>query len=90
MVSTAGAEFTTLNINLFNLNTPLARYAYLQLKLTNLPEDDIEKYGLQDKATSDEYVYVEIIKGMYSLPQAGFLAQELLEKRLQKYGYTQS
>ena len=39
---------------------------------------------------SDGYIYVEIRKGMYGLPQAGLLAQELPEKMLQKHGYTQS
>jgi hypothetical protein len=29
-------------------------------------------------------------KGMYGLPQAGILAQELLKKRLNKHGYHQS
>ena len=52
----------------FYLNTPLGRYEYLRLKLTNLPEDVIKKYGLKDKAISDGYVYVEIRKGMYGLP----------------------
>ena len=68
----------------------MARYEYLRLKLTNLPEDVIKQYGLQDKATSDGFVYVEILKGMYGLPQAGLLVQELLEQRLQNHGYTKS
>ena len=89
-MSTAGAEFTTLDIKNFYLNTPLARYEYLRLKLTNLPEDVIEEYGLKEKETKDGFVYVEIRKGMYGLPQAGLLAQELLEQRLGKQGYTQS
>ena len=70
VVSTAGADFMTLDIKNFYLNTPLGRYEYLQLKLTNLPEDVIKHYGLKDKATSDRYVYVEIRKGVYGLPQA--------------------
>ena len=48
----------TLDINNFYHNTPLGRYEYLRLKLTNLPEDVIEHYGLKDKATSDGNVYV--------------------------------
>ena len=36
------------------------------------------------------YVYVEVRKGMYGLPQAGNLAQELLEKRLAKHRFEQS
>jgi hypothetical protein len=35
-------------------------------------------------------VYVEVTKGMYGLPQAGLLANELLEKQLNKHGYIQS
>ena len=89
VVSTAGAEFMTLDVKNFYLNTPSARYEYLRLKLINLPEDVIEQYGLKDKATSDGYVYVDIRKGMYGLPQAGLLAQELLEQRLMKHRYTQ-
>ena len=58
----------------------MARYEYLRLKLSNLPEYFIEKYGLKDKTTSEGYIYVGIRKGMYGLPQAGLLAQELLEK----------
>ena len=38
----------------------------------------------------DGLVYVEIQKGMYSLLQAGLLAQELPAQRLATHGYTQS
>ena len=33
---------------------------------------------------------MEVSKGMYGLPQAGLLAQELLQKRLAKHEYHQS
>ncbi len=35
-------------------------------------------------------MYTEIIKGMYGLPQAGIIAQKLLEECLSKHGYSQS
>ena len=35
-------------------------------------------------------IYIEANRGMYGLPQAGLLANELLEKRLKKRGYYQS
>ena len=54
VVSTAGAEFMTLDINFFYMNTPLARYEYLRLKISDLLEDVIEQYGLKDKTTSEE------------------------------------
>ena len=41
-------------------------------------------------ATNDGKLYVEFSKGMYGLPQAGIIAQELLEDRLGKHGYSQS
>jgi hypothetical protein len=35
----------------------------------------------------DGYVYMEIRKGMYGLPQAGVLANKLLKERLARHGY---
>lgn len=90
IVSTPGAKFMAIDLSNFYLNTPLKRPEYIKLKLENFPEDVIEEYGLLAKATSDGYVYCEVVKGMYGLPQAGILAQELLEKRLARHGYTQS
>ena len=90
VISTRNAKFMTLDIKNFYLNTPTERYEYLRLKLDQLPADVIEQYQLKDKVTSDDYVYIEVRKGMYGLPQAGLLIQQLLEKRLEKHGYTQS
>jgi len=80
----------TLNIKNFYLNTSLSRYKYLRLRLDNFPEDVIAQYNLKDIVTSNGYVYIEVRKGMYGLPQAGLLAQELLQTRLKKNGYKQS
>ena len=80
----------TLNIKNFYLNTLLARYEYLRLKLINFPDVVIDKYNLKENTKNDIFVYVEVWKGMYGLPQAGLLAQILLEERLQKHGYEQS
>ena len=66
------------------------RYKYLKLRLTDLPEDVIKHYDLQKKATPKGFMYVEIRKGMYGLPQAGLLAQELLERRLNENRFRQS
>ena len=51
----------------------------MRLRIADMPEDVIEHYNLRDKATPDGYVYCEIQKGMYGLPQAGIIAQQLLE-----------
>ena len=55
-----------------------------------MPKDVIAHYKLEEIATPDGYIYCEIQKGMYGLPQAGIIAQQLLEERLEKDGYRQS
>ena len=89
VISTKGAKFMTLDIKDFYLNTPLERYEYVKIALVDIPQDIIDEYGLMEKATPDGYVYTEVRKGMYGLPHAGLIAQELLEKRLNKHGYYQ-
>ncbi len=60
-------------------NMPLDCYEYMKIPLALLPTDIIEHYNLLEKALN-EYVYMEICKGMYGLPQAGILANKLLKK----------
>ena len=86
----SGARFFTMDIKNFYLCTPMERYEYMRLKLSDMPDDVIAHYKLRDIATPDGYVYCEIRQGMYGLPQAGIIAQELLAKRLKEHGYSQS
>ena len=78
-ISTKNAQYMTLDIKHFYLNTPMERYEYMRLKLADLPDDFIAYYNSRDKATPDGYVHVKIRRGMYGLPQSGKLAHELLE-----------
>ena len=79
-----------MDIKNFYLCTPMERYEYMRLKLSDMPDDVIAHYKLRDIATPDGYVYCKIRQGMYGLPQAGIIAQELLAKRLKEHGYSQS
>ncbi len=90
IISTAGAKFMTMDIKDFYLNTPMARYEYMQLRIADMLDDVIEHYNLRDNATPDGYIYCEIQKGVYGLPQASIIAQQLLKECLQKHGYHQS
>ena len=90
VISTKNAKFMSIDVSNFYLNTPLPRYEYLKLKLSDVPQEVIDEYDLTKKATSDGHMYVQVRKGMYGLPQAGLIAQQLLEKRLNKEGYRQS
>ena len=37
----------------------------------------------------NDYVYIEILRGMYGLPQAGIIANQFLTARLAPHGYYQ-
>ncbi len=90
IISTPNTKFMTMDIKDFYLNTPMARYEYMQLWIAGMPEDVIAHYKLTDIATHDGYIYCKIQKGMYGLPQAGIIAQQLLKKCLKAHGYHQS
>ena len=79
-----------IDIKDFYLCTPMERYEYFSMKLELFPEDIIEEYGLRDKVDTKGNVHCEVRRGMYGLPQAGIIAQDLLEKRLATAGYRQS
>lgn len=89
-ISTPNAKYLTLDIHNFYLNTPMERYEYARVHSDDIPDEIMNEYKLREKVDENGYVYIEIQKGMYGLPQAGILAQELLEKRLKEFGYTQS
>jgi hypothetical protein len=68
------------------LKTPLDRYEYMKMPLQLIANNIIEHCRLSKK-TVDGYVYMEIRKGMYGLPQAGILANKLLKLCLARHGY---
>ena len=51
-----------------------------------IPQEFIDLCDLAPKV-KNVYIYMEISRGMYELPQSGILAKKLLEKRLTKQGY---
>jgi hypothetical protein len=90
IISTSGAKFMTIDIKDFYLMTPMDRYEYFRMKLDLFPQDIIDEYELRDKVDTDGNIFCEVRRGMYGLPQAGIIAQDLLTKRLHKAGYRQS
>ena len=74
VISSLGAKFLTIDIKNFYLNTPMERFEYMRLKLSNLPEDFVKRYNLEPKVDKNGQVYVEIRRRMYGLPQADLLA----------------
>jgi len=85
-ISTPGAKYLCIDIKNFYLGTPMTRYEYMKIQLSAFPQHIIDQYDLATHALNG-YVYVEIRKAIYGLPQAGILANQLLKKRLRPHGY---
>ncbi len=90
VIYTKGAQFMTMEISNFYLMTPLHRPKFIRIKLTDIPNKVIKEYKLREIAIHNGSIYIRAKRGMYRLPQAGLLANELLKKRLNKHGYQQS
>ena len=90
VVSTPGARCMTMDISNFYPMTPLKRPEYIRIKLSDIPDESTDEYKLKDKVTKNGSVFIQANRGMYGLPQSGLLANQLLEKRLNKHGYFQS
>ncbi len=82
IISTKGAKCIILDIKDFYLNTPMKRYEYMCIKITNIPKEITKEYKLHEIVTDNGYIYCKIQKEMYGLPQAGKNAQELLQECL--------
>ena len=77
----------TVDFKDFYLNTPMQSYKYMKIAIANIPEEFILQYNLREIEYKG-YVYVEIRKGMYGLPQAGRIAHDQLKKILIAHDYT--
>ena len=73
-------KYCGFDVKNFYLNTPMEHPEYKKINLAQIPEEIISKYKLKEKVHTDRYVYIEIQKGMYGLPQAGMLANKLLKR----------
>ena len=77
VISTLIYKFVTSGIENFYINTPMARYKYIRLKLNNFLKYFIKYYGINEKAMKDGWLYIKLRKVMYRFQQAGILAQQL-------------
>ena len=85
VISTEGVTYSCSGVGNY-LETPLPEYEYMRMPLKIFPEWTIEQYGLRDKSYKG-WVYWEIRKAIYGLPQAGLLANQQLKKHLKPAGF---
>jgi hypothetical protein len=86
VLSRKGARFSTIDLKNFYLDTPMPDPEYVRIKITDIPAEFIEEYKLAG-TDRDGWIYLEIRRGCYGLPQAGILANDLLRSRLLVEGY---
>jgi hypothetical protein len=87
-ISTPGARYMVGDISDFYLGTSMTRYEYMKMPIALIPQEIIDEYNLMPLVYKD-HIYMEIQRGMYGLPQAGLLANDLLTERLAAKGYYQ-
>eukprot|EP00804_Cyclotella_cryptica_P001099 CCRYP_008385-RA/>CCRYP_008385-RA protein AED:0.18 eAED:0.13 QI:0/0/0/1/0.4/0.16/6/0/1406 len=86
VLSTKGAKFMGLDLKSFCLTAMLDRPEYMKMPLALFPNHIRAQYNL-DKHAVNGFVYLELHGAIYGLPQAGALANKLLQKRLAPHGY---
>jgi hypothetical protein len=90
VIYTKNARSCTIDPKDFYLNTPMGRLEFMHMKLSDLPPKFVNLYDLEQMANNNGIIFVKIQKGMYGLPQAGILAQNLLKKWQNLHGYHKS
>ena len=62
---------------------------YAKNNITDILTEFIEEYNLH-YVTHNGWIYFEIIRGWYGLPQSGKFSIDLLRTRLNKAGYSET
>jgi hypothetical protein len=86
VISTPNARFMTGDLKDFYLGTPLDRYEYIRIPIKIIPQRIRELYNL-DVLAVNGFVFAEVRRGMYGLPQAGILVNQVLLHKLGAHGY---
>ena len=90
VISTPRAKFCGIDLKDFYLGTIIKEkkdYAYMKVHRSRIPQQIIDLYKLEPLFDDKGYIYVEIRRGMYGLPQAGRLASDQLIELLAPAGY---
>ncbi len=86
VLSTEGAKYMCLNIEKIYLSAPLDRFEYMKMPLVLFPLWIVKQCNLT-KHVLNGFIYLEMCRAVWGLPQAGILANKLLPKRFLPHGY---
>ena len=86
VLSRRNARFVSFDLKNFYLQTLMDRYEYVCMKLSDIPQEFIDEYDLSE-ANQHGWIYFEILRGCYGLPQSGRPANDLLRTQIEKADY---
>ncbi len=86
VLSTAGAKYMCLDIKNFYLTAPLDQFEYMKMPIDLFPAWILKQYELM-KHVLNGFIYLEMRRTVWGLPQAGILVNKLLRKHLLPHGY---
>ena len=86
VLSRKGAKYVCFDTEMFYLSTPLGIPEYVNIQVSKILEEFIKEYNLTT-VVHKGWIYFEIRRGCYVLPQSGMLANKQLKVRLEKEGY---
>ena len=69
------------------LHIPMDLPEYMKVPYSHFPQEIKDQYNLQDKVTSDGFIYIRINKDMYGLKQAAIMAYQHIKRNLEPHGY---
>ena len=76
----------SMDIKYFYLNDFMDRSENIIMHISMIPQEFIDKYNLKYKV-HNEYIFVQVTKGVYVLPQSGRIVHDSLVKHLAPFGY---
>ena len=86
VLSRRNVRFVCFDAEIFCLQTPMANPEYVRIKLSAIPQETIDEYDMTTYAHNG-WIYYEVVRGCYGLPQSGRLTNDLLRTRIEKVGY---
>ena len=89
IISFKGEWCVIIDIKYVYLSNLMLEYEYTWIPISRIHQEIIDQYNLLP-IINNEYVMIEIWKGIYGTPQAIILANTQLCQHLTKYGYKQT
>ena len=83
VLSRRNARFVSFDLKKVYIQTLMERSEYVRIKFLDIPQELIEEYDPR-KASQNGWIYFEILRRCYGLPQSGRLDNDLLRTILRR------